>query len=110
LSCERPLHESVVELDPWACHWAKEDPWRYCYNSSRLNEPFGLAVEWILKQREVASQRAPEVAAIEANILVCNRARGRLLIELRKRKGASSENIFCNRGKNATTRQEKQQR
>lgn len=32
-----------------ACHWVEEVPWRYCYNSSRLNEPVGLAVEWIMK-------------------------------------------------------------
>jgi len=32
--CARVYH-------PWinkACHWLEEDPWRYCYNFSRLNE------------------------------------------------------------------------
>ena len=28
-----------------ACHCLEEDPWRYCYNSSRLNEPVNMAVE-----------------------------------------------------------------
>lgn len=34
---------------PWvygACHWLEEDPWRYCYNSSRPNEPVNMVVEW----------------------------------------------------------------
>lgn len=33
---------------PWihsTCHWPKEDPWRYRYNSSRLNEPDKVDVE-----------------------------------------------------------------
>ena len=29
-----------------ACHWPKEDPWRYYYNSSRLNELVNMAIEW----------------------------------------------------------------
>lgn len=34
---------------PWiheACHWKEEDPWRYCYNSYRLNELVSVVVEW----------------------------------------------------------------
>lgn len=26
-----------------AFHWPDEGPWRYCYNSSRINEPFNIA-------------------------------------------------------------------
>lgn len=29
-----------------ACHWPEEDPWRYFYNSSRLNELVNMDVEW----------------------------------------------------------------
>lgn len=34
---------------PWihgACHWEEEDPWRYCYNHSNLNEPVSISIEW----------------------------------------------------------------
>lgn len=47
----------------------KEDPWRYCYDSSRLNELVRFTVEWLVKQLEAASRRALEaVATIEVNI------------------------------------------
>ncbi len=39
----------VKVYQPWideACHCREEDPWRYCYNSSRLNEPLNIVVEW----------------------------------------------------------------
>jgi len=34
---------------PWiqrTCHWVEEDPWRYCYNYSKLNEPVNIATTW----------------------------------------------------------------
>lgn len=34
---------------PWihmACHWVEEDPWRYCYNYSKLNELVNIATKW----------------------------------------------------------------
>lgn len=40
---------------PWihgACHWPKEDPWRYCYHFSRLNELVNIAVEWLESRRK----------------------------------------------------------
>lgn len=45
-------------------HWAEEDSWRYCYDSSRPNEHVGFAVYWLAKKYEVASQRAPVVAVV----------------------------------------------
>lgn len=44
-------------------HWAKEESWRYCYNSSRPNEQVVFAVEWLAQQHEATSWRTPEVAA-----------------------------------------------
>jgi len=38
-----------------ACHWPEEDPWRYCYNSSRLNEPINMAVEWLEALKETTT-------------------------------------------------------
>jgi len=52
LHCFVKDHSAKVKF-PWiheACHWAKEDPWRYYHNFSRLNEPVGIAVEWLAKQ------------------------------------------------------------
>jgi len=43
---------------PWihgACHWPKEDPWRYFYHSSKLNELIGIAVEWLEKHKEAVA-------------------------------------------------------
>jgi len=46
-----------------ASHWAEEDSWRYCYNSSKPNEQFGFTIEWLAQQHEVASWRAPALVA-----------------------------------------------
>ena len=43
-------------MDPRACHWLKEDLWRYCYNSSRTNELVSIAVEWKLALYTAAPQ------------------------------------------------------
>lgn len=32
-----------------ACHWLEEDPWRYCYHFSRINELLSIVVEWLGK-------------------------------------------------------------
>lgn len=37
-----------------ACHWPKEDPQRYYYNSYVLNEPVSIVVEWKVALEEVA--------------------------------------------------------
>lgn len=42
---------------PWingACHWREEDPWRYCYNSSKLNELVSFTMESLTKLKVVA--------------------------------------------------------
>ena len=51
-----------------ACHWAEEDSWRYCYNSSRPNEQVGFSIESLAKQHEATPQWGPVVvaAAVEA--------------------------------------------
>lgn len=44
---------------PWihgACHWPEEDSWRYCYNSSRTNEPINIVVEWLESLKVAALQ------------------------------------------------------
>lgn len=51
--CTRVYH-------PWihmACHWPEEEPWKYCYNFSRLNELVRMVVEWLAVQRVATSQR-----------------------------------------------------
>lgn len=52
-------------------HWVEEDPSRYCYSFSKPNENVNFTMEWLAKQCETASQRAPEVAkTIQVNIPV----------------------------------------
>ena len=45
-------------------HWVKEDMSRYCYSFSKFNEPVGFHVEWLAKQHEATSWRAPTVATV----------------------------------------------
>ena len=77
---------------PWihgACHWAKEDPWRYCCNSSRLKELVGFTVEWLVKQHEAAYRRAPAPAiavATEASILVCDKGKRKTVDDMEEEK------------------------
>jgi len=43
------MNHCVKVYYPWIhgpCHWPEEDPWRYCYNSSRLNQSINMAIEW----------------------------------------------------------------
>ena len=35
-----------------ACHWLEEYQWKYCYNSSRLNELVSMVVEWLVALKE----------------------------------------------------------
>jgi len=45
---------------PWihrACHWPKEDPWRYYYHFSKLNELVSIAIGWLEKKKEATYQR-----------------------------------------------------
>ena len=56
---------------PWiheACHWTKEDPWRYYHSFSRPNESVGIAMELLVKKLKVASRRAPSSSAAKGNI------------------------------------------
>ena len=46
-----------------ACHWPEEDPWRYCYKSSRINEPFNMAVEWLATFKATTPQEATTTTA-----------------------------------------------
>ena len=56
-------------MDPWACHWPKEDPWRYYYNSFRLNEPVKIAVKWLVALKEARPQGAT-ITVVASNKLV----------------------------------------
>ena len=47
-----------------AFHWVEEDSWSYFYNSSGPNEQVSFVFEWLAMQHEVASRRAPTVAAV----------------------------------------------
>lgn len=59
-----------------ACHWVEENPWRYCYNSSRLNELVDFTVEWLVEQRATASRRALKATTVaEVNIPVCHKGK-----------------------------------
>lgn len=45
---------------PWihgSCHWPKEYPWTYCYNSSRLNELVIVVVEWLATHKAATLDR-----------------------------------------------------
>lgn len=85
LHCRVKDHYARVQFN-WihvACHWAKEDPWRYCYNSSRVNEPVGFVVEWLAKKHEAAPRRALEATiAIEVNILVRNKGKRNIVDQM----------------------------
>lgn len=70
-----------------ACHWAEEDAWRCCYNSSRLNEPFNFTVEWLAKQHEPTYQRAPEVATtVEVKIPVRDKGKRKIFDRMEEKK------------------------
>lgn len=49
--CTRVKHPWIHEV----CHWPKEDPWRYFYHFSRLNEPANIVVEWLAKKKPAKS-------------------------------------------------------
>jgi len=50
-----------------AFHWPDDDPWRYCYNASRLNEPVSLART---SQASPQTAVAPKATITERNNLV----------------------------------------
>lgn len=55
---------------PWihsACHWPKQDPWRYCYNYSWINELVRVVVEWLGVHKATTSQRAATSTTIEGS-------------------------------------------
>jgi len=61
------------------CHGAKEDSWRYFFNSSRPNEQVGFVIEWLAHQHEEASQITPIVATTieiaEPSIPMCDKGK-----------------------------------
>ena len=61
------------------CHWVEEDPQVYFYSFSRPNELVGIVVEWLKKQHEAASRRAPTPAPAEVNILVCDKGKRKIV-------------------------------
>ena len=67
-----------------ACHWAKEDPWKYCYSFSSPTKLISIAVEWLVKQREATSRRAP---AVEVNIPVRDKVKMKIVdnVEVEKK-------------------------
>lgn len=56
-----------------ACQWREKDPWRYCNRFSSLIELVGIAMEWLAKQHEEASQISPSSAIVEGNIPACEK-------------------------------------
>lgn len=73
-----------------ACHWVEEDSWRYCYNSSRLNEPVGFVVEWLAKQCETGSRKAPKVAAVvEVDIPVPDKGKRKIFYYMEEEKSCN---------------------
>jgi len=51
---------------PWihgTCHWEEEDPWRYYYNESKLNEPVGIAKAWKVALRAATHQKGTTTIA-----------------------------------------------
>jgi len=73
------------------CHWPEEDPWRYYYHFYKLNEPVGIAIEWLEKKKEATSPRATSSAAVEDGRPMCEKARERLLTMQWQRKLAISK-------------------
>ena len=58
---------------PWthgACHLPEEDPWRYYYNSSRLNELVRVVVEWLVVHKETTSQKETTSTTLEGSRFV----------------------------------------
>lgn len=45
--CRDPYARVYCSWINGACNWPMEDPWRYCYNSSRLKEPVKIVVQFL---------------------------------------------------------------
>jgi len=70
-----------------ACHWVEEEPWRYCYSFSRPNDHVFFIVQWLVKQHEATSSRAPEQSTtIEENILVCDKGKRKIFDRMEEEK------------------------
>lgn len=57
---------------PWihgAFHWANEDPWRYCYNHSKLNEPVNIATKWKASLQAITSHEATTIETISNKLM-----------------------------------------
>lgn len=54
---------------PWihgVSHWSEEDPWRCCYNFSRLNESINMAIEWKAPLQAVALEEETIIAIMSS--------------------------------------------
>jgi len=54
------------------CNWAKEDPWRCCYNYSNLNELVNIATTWKFALQEATPQEAITIASISRKLVQDN--------------------------------------
>jgi len=50
----------------WASHWLNEDPWRYCYNSDKLNEQVIMAIEWKETLQLATPQEEATIAVVSS--------------------------------------------
>lgn len=48
------------------CHWPKEDPWQYLYNSYRLNEPNNMPIERKMELHAAAPQEATTATTVSS--------------------------------------------
>jgi len=60
--CARVYHTWIHR----ACHWLEEDPWRYCYNSSRLNELVRVDVKWLTSHKATTLDKETTITTIES--------------------------------------------
>lgn len=49
---QEPLCKGVLSMDPQGMSCLEEDPWRYCYKSSKLSEAVSVAEEWKAELQE----------------------------------------------------------
>lgn len=45
-------------------HWSKEDPWRYCYNASKLNDPVSIETYWKDALKKTIAHKETTITAI----------------------------------------------
>ncbi len=50
-----------------ACHWPEEDPWRYCYNASKIHETVSIETTWKAALQIAATLEATRTTKIRSN-------------------------------------------